>query len=116
LGTLSFCDHGRVATMCITEEMFRQTGLGPVDTEGFAEIPVTIRGVQASALLKEMPRCRYIKVSLRSRESVDVCAVAHVFGGGGHKHAAGCEVADTLENVRQAVADQLEAQVRTAAP
>jgi phosphoesterase RecJ-like protein len=112
LGTLRFHDEGRVATMAITQEMYRQTGIGPVDTEGFAEVAVSIQGVVASALLKEMPGCGYIKVSLRSRESLDVCRVAKVFGGGGHVQAAGCEIRGALEDVREMVADQLQLQLR----
>jgi phosphoesterase RecJ-like protein len=115
LGTLRFHDGGRAATMLLTREMFEQTGLGPEETEGFAEIPISIQGVQASALLKEMPGCDYIKVSMRSRDAVDVCAMARAFGGGGHKHAAGCEMRDTIENVRRTVADELAARVRAAA-
>jgi phosphoesterase RecJ-like protein len=116
LGTLRFYDGGRVATMCITREMFRQANIGPQDTEGFAEVPVGIQGVVASALLKELPGCDQIKVSMRSRESVDVCAVARLFGGGGHMHAAGFEVADSLENARQSVAEQLQAQLGPRSP
>jgi phosphoesterase RecJ-like protein len=116
LGTLRFYGGARIATMDITEGMFRQTGLGPIDTEGFAEVPVTIQGVQASALLKEMPGCGYIKVSLRSREAVDVCAVARSFGGGGHVHAAGCELEGTLEEAREAVAERLQEQLHSTRP
>ena len=114
MGTLRFHDEGRVATMVITEEMFRMTDLGPVDTEGLAEVAIAIQGVKASALFKEMPGCGYIKVSLRSRDSLDVCTVARVFGGGGHMHAAGCEIADSLENVRHTIAEQLEQHLRAA--
>lgn len=116
LGTLEFHDEGRIATMVITGEMFRQTKLGPIDTEGFAEAAIAIQGVEASALLKEMPGCGYIKVSMRSRDSVDVCAVARLFGGGGHVHAAGCEIADSLENVRHTIAEQLEKHLHAAGP
>lgn len=111
LGTLQFHDEGRIATMEITEEMFERTGLSPVDTEGFAEVPISIQGVRASALLKEMPGCDYIKVSIRSKEEVDVYAVASVFGGGGHRHAAGCEIAESLDNARRAVVRQLQHQL-----
>jgi phosphoesterase RecJ-like protein len=79
-------------------------------------VPVGIQGVVASALLKELPGCDQIKVSMRSRESVDVCAVARLFGGGGHMHAAGFEVADSLENARQSVAEQLQAQLGPRSP
>ena len=116
LGTLRFYDGGQVATMFITKQMFRQTGLRPVDTEGFAEVPISIQGVRASALLKEMPGCDYIKVSLRSRESVDVCSVAKAFGGGGHVHAAGCEIPDELENAQRAVAERLQLQLHATSP
>lgn len=112
LGTLRFGDGGRTATMVITRRMFEETGLGPEDTEGFSEVPIAIRGVEASALLKELPDQDYIKVSLRSRGPIDVCAVARAFGGGGHTRAAGCEITDTVENARHAVAEQLSAQAR----
>ena len=111
VGTLEFHDHGRLATMLITGEMFARTGLGLIDTEGFAEVPIGIQGVTASALLKQMPGSDYIKVSMRSRDPVDVCAVARKFGGGGHVHAAGCEIEDTLENAREAIVKQLETQL-----
>ncbi|MBP1621628.1 MAG: phosphoesterase RecJ domain protein, partial [Acidobacteria bacterium] len=44
-----------------------------------------------------------VRVSLRSRDDTDVQAVAKVFGGGGHKNAAGCTVPGTLEAARAAV-------------
>ncbi len=111
LGTLQFHCGGAVATMEVTEEMFARTNLAPVDTEGFAEIPIAIQGVRASALLKEMPSCDFVKVSMRSGEPVDVCAVARAFGGGGHKHAAGCEIAHTLTEARDAVVRELARQI-----
>lgn len=107
LGTLRFYNEGRIATMEITEDMFLRTALGPLDTEGFAEVPVTIQGVCASALFKEMPDCDYIKVSMRGREEVDVRQVACLFGGGGHRYAAGCEIHDSLANARAAVVREL---------
>ena len=69
----------------------------------------------ASALLKETPGCGYIKVSFRSRETVDVCQVAKTFGGGGHVQAAGCEIQGALEDVREKVAEQLQSHLHAAA-
>jgi phosphoesterase RecJ-like protein len=107
LGTLRLDAGDRVATMMISEEMLRQTGLSVADAEGFAEMPISIQGVRASALLKEMPGHDYVKVSLRSDDDVDVCAVAREFGGGGHRTAAGCEMRADLESVRQVVVERL---------
>ena len=104
---------GRLGTVAISNEMFRRTGTRSVDTQGFADIPISVRGVEASALLKEIcadSRPSYVKVSLRSRpgpDSVDVCAVAESFGGGGHRHAAGFEFEGALQEARRVVTDVL---------
>jgi len=113
MGTLELEDDGRLATMQITERMFRETGTRGADTQGFADIPVFVKGVEVSVLLKELPDasgCRGIKVSLRSRpgdDGVDVCAVAQGFGGGGHRHAAGFELKGPLAEARIAVLERL---------
>jgi len=107
LATLRFYCGGRIATMDLTREMFAEAGLQPIDSEGFANLPVSIQGVQASALLREMPGTDIVKVSMRSRNVGDVCAVARHFGGGGHVHAAGCEIAGSLPDVRRAIVERL---------
>lgn len=119
IGTLRFEEKGRIATMEITSEMFERTGIRPVDTQGFADIPVFVQGVMASALLKETPPesgCPGVKVSLRSRPgdgAVDVCAVAESFGGGGHRHAAGFEMEGSLADARRAVVGRLRRELRS---
>lgn len=63
------------------------------------DIPRSVEGVDIAISLREKEPGAY-KVSLRSRIS-DVSAVAAVFGGGGHKKAAGCTVfADDPEKAR----------------
>jgi phosphoesterase RecJ-like protein len=107
VATIEYHAGGRVALMHVSREMFDSTGLGPPDTDGFANIPLEIRGVRAAALLKEMPAEDYIKVSLRSRDDVDVSSVARQWGGGGHPVAAGCQVREELETARRLVAERL---------
>lgn len=109
--TLQRSCGGRIAIMHITADMFAETGLHPIHTDRFANMPLHIDGVLAGVLLKEMPGEGYIKVSLRSRPPVDVCAVARHFGGGGHVRAAGCQIDGTLENARRAVTEQLRRQI-----
>ena len=121
LGTLKLEANGRVATMEITKQMFRRTSTRPVDTQGFADLPISIEGVQASALLKEIidgGKVRYVKMSLRSRpcrNAVDVCSVAEAFGGGGHRHAAGCEFYGSLRAARRGVLAEIRRRLRPAA-
>jgi len=113
IGTLRLHAGERIGTVEITRRMFERTGTRPVDTQGFADIPLSVSGVVASALLKEMrdgPDAPWVKVSLRSRPSgnaVDVCAVAQALGGGGHSQAAGCELRGTLAEARDKVVGML---------
>jgi phosphoesterase RecJ-like protein len=111
MGTLQTSHGGQVASVYISREMFRRTGLHPIHTDRFANIPLHIDGVLAGVLLKQMPGDGKIKVSLRSRPPVDVCAVAEQFDGGGHVRAAGCRMEGTIEDVRRAIVECIERQL-----
>ena len=57
-----------------------------------------IQGVEVAVLLKERaPGC--YRISLRSRDKVDVSQVASTFGGGGHARAAGLELTGVPQDV-----------------
>ncbi len=112
LQTLRLAAEGRIATMKITEKMFSESGVGPTDTQGFAEITAAIRSVEVGVLLKEVPGCDDVKVSLRSNDYVDVCEIAKSFGGGGHSHASGCEIRGAIDQVEQAVLNRIREQLR----
>ncbi len=62
----------------------------------------TVRGNRVVAFLKEEAPGRW-SVGLRSNPGIDVGVVAAGFGGGGHRQAAGCDVAGTLPSVKSAV-------------
>jgi phosphoesterase RecJ-like protein len=44
-----------------------------------------------------------VKVSLRSRQTIDVARIAEQFGGGGHRLASGCVLDTNLEEARQRI-------------
>ena len=52
------------------------------------------------------------KVSLRSREIVDVSTVAAYFGGGGHIRAAGCTMQGSIYDVVNNITLHIEKQLR----
>lgn len=67
------------------------------DTEGFVNLPLSISGIDFSALFIE--KDGFIKLSFRSKGSFSVNDFAEkYFNGGGHLNAAGGEYSDTLEN------------------
>jgi bifunctional oligoribonuclease and PAP phosphatase NrnA len=67
------------------------------DSEGFVNMPLSIKGIDFTALFIEKEG--YIKLSFRSSGTFSVSDFARVhFNGGGHRNAAGGEYYDTLEN------------------
>jgi phosphoesterase RecJ-like protein len=88
LDSLELHRDGRIATVQVTEEMVSRVGAAPGDTEGLIDYPRAIAGVEAAALIRQVPEGGF-KVSLRSRDSLDVERIARRHGGGGHRNAAG---------------------------
>jgi len=99
LNTLETYDQGRIAIAHVTEEMFKKTNTTREHVDGFVEYIREIRGVEVAALVRETDNGKY-KISMRSKGKVDVANVCTLFGGGGHKNAAGCNIDGTLEDVK----------------
>ncbi len=102
LATIETTDEGRVATMDITKAMMIDSGADHLDTEGFANYPRLISGVLVGVLLRELDEGNF-RVSLRSKESVDVNEIAHAFGGGGHQTAAGFRIKGGLGRIKERI-------------
>jgi phosphoesterase RecJ-like protein len=67
------------------------------DTEGFVNLPLSIKGIHFSALFIE--KDTFIKLSFRSKGRFPSNEFAsHYFAGGGHLNAAGGEYTDSLDN------------------
>jgi phosphoesterase RecJ-like protein len=107
LNTVNLHAGNRIATLWLTKKMLGKTGINPIDTQEFADIPISIDGVVVGVLLREMTEPNWIKVSLRSRNGFDVNNVAKKFGGGGHKYAAGCEIQGIITEVQRLILDEL---------
>lgn len=106
LQTLEMHENGRVATARLTPEMFSRVGAAPGDSEGLIDVPRSIAGVDAVALIRQREDGTH-KVSLRSRGEVDVEKIARHHGGGGHRNAAGYVLEGDGEAARQKVVEAL---------
>jgi len=91
LNTLALTDCGRVAWMTMTLEIMKRTGAEDEHAEGVVNYARSISGVEISLFFREIAPDRY-KISFRSKGKVDVNQLAALFGGGGHRRAAGCIV------------------------
>jgi phosphoesterase RecJ-like protein len=86
-----------VAYIWLTKEDLASSDYMKGDTEGFVNLPLSIKGITMAALFVE--KDGFIKVSLRSKGDFSVNDFAiRYFNGGGHINAAGGEYYDSLEN------------------
>ncbi|MDR1143506.1 MAG: bifunctional oligoribonuclease/PAP phosphatase NrnA [Spirochaetaceae bacterium] len=86
---------GRLLVSGETLEETEQFGRESRDSDTIYQLLLSVEGVEAVGLLRqENPgECT---IGLRSRNRIDVAAVAEQFGGGGHKNASGAKTAGTI--------------------
>lgn len=91
---------GTIAVATVTLEMLRESGAAEDDLDDLAALAGRCETsvVNITVREKEDGTCR---VSVRSLEEVNSCAICAVFGGGGHAQAAGCTVEGSPEHVRE---------------
>ena len=98
MNNIRFALDDKLAVIITTIEDLNKTGADKSVTEGFVDFPLTVDGVEVSVSMMEIKKRQY-KISLRSKGTVNVNAVASKFGGGGHILASGCMLSGELEEV-----------------
>ena len=105
-----FC-NGLASMAYVTLDMYREADARVEESDGINAVLRDIRGVEIGVFFREKHPDE-VKVGLRSKKYIDVSEICAGFGGGGHKHAAGCTVHETLEEtipkVRRAVEEAIE--------
>jgi phosphoesterase RecJ-like protein len=89
----------RAGFLTLTDEMLSKAGAAPELAEGFVNYARALEGVEVGAMLTQLRHDR-VRVSLRSKGGFDVGAVAMSLDGGGHRAAAGCTLAGTLDQAQ----------------
>jgi phosphoesterase RecJ-like protein len=107
LSAMEYHQNGRICIMPLTRQMLAETGASIANTEGLVDYSLFTRGVEAGALCRELEN-GFTKVSLRSRNGINVAALAARYGGGGHPNAAGCLVKRPLEQAKQEIVELLQ--------
>jgi phosphoesterase RecJ-like protein len=107
LDSIEISNNGKVSIMTLTKDMFNETHTQPEDGDGLINYAKRIEDIKVAALIQEhhngeRPSKNYntYHVSLRSDGSVDVAAIASMFGGGGHSSAAGFNIESTLSEIK----------------
>jgi phosphoesterase RecJ-like protein len=100
LGTVELLSNLSMST--ITLEMFEETGTQGKDSENFVNFPLLMQDVLVSVIMREVTQGEW-RVSFRSKGESNVARIAEEFGGGGHRNAAGCTMAGTLQEIKDTV-------------
>ncbi|HLB58872.1 MAG TPA: DHH family phosphoesterase [Bdellovibrionota bacterium] len=107
LDSLSLHFNGKVAILVVTDKDLQETGATLDMTEGFVDLLRRIDTVEVAVLLKER-NDGTVKMSTRARRNIDVGKFCQVFGGGGHKAAAGANISGSVQQVIQKVLKEVE--------
>ncbi len=107
---LSLHAAGRIAVQHILRRDFDETGATGADTENLIDECQRIATVDVAVLLVELSDGRF-RCSLRSKNAVDVRAIAQAYGGGGHTLAAGVTLDGPLDVAKQRLLADIQKQL-----
>ena len=103
--------EGRIAWLWVTHSDMIRLGAAEEDCEGIVNYAIGISGVDVAVFLRELPDHR-VRLSLRSKNPVNVAEVAERFGGGGHENASGCTLEGPLYSAMDRILDELRGNLR----
>ena len=103
LSAAKLYDDGAIAGVFFTKADFEATGTTEADTEGIINCILDIQDVKIAFSVTETKGDMQYKVSFRTVDGVAADEIAAIFGGGGHKNAAGCRVSGFFEDVKDKV-------------
>ncbi len=106
LATLELACSQHVAILTMRREMILDSGANYEEADQLINIPLKSEDVRVSVFFKENLE-GLLRCSMRSKGNINVAEIAQIFGGGGHKTAAGFKCRGSLEETRQIVLDKL---------
>jgi bifunctional oligoribonuclease and PAP phosphatase NrnA len=112
LNEMTFSADNRIASWIYPQSTKARIGVLPGDTEGLIDNLRSIDTVVAAAIFEET-REGTIRVSARSKsDAVNVANVCALFGGGGHKAAAGATLTGPINEAASLYLQALENEVQ----
>ena len=104
----------RIAVLGMSDAMLVEAGCDADDLEGIVNLPLAARDVRVVIFIKET--ADGLRVSLRSKDAIDIRRVAVSFGGGGHPNAAGFTVEHPTPETRGQIIARVAAAITDGAP
>lgn len=104
--SLEFYLDDRISCITIKKEQFDEIGAKDEDADGIINFARDINTVEVALFFREISDGK-VKVGFRSKEYIDVNAIAEQFGGGGHKRASGATIVGNIDIVKEQVLKQV---------
>ncbi len=99
--------EGKLAYVVISQADMDAVGASIEDAEGLVDMARQVAGTEVVAMQRQIENGW--KMSLRSKnQAIDVNRIAGVFGGGGHRAAAGCKVDGAADEVQRRVIEEIQ--------
>lgn len=100
LSRCRFTSKGRIAWSYLKLSDFKRLRAKQEDVDTVADEMRAIRDVVIAILFREIDRSS-LRVSLRSKDKVNVAQLAEGYGGGGHFDVAGCVIRNNNSSIRE---------------
>lgn len=107
---LEFIENGKIAITYLTLKDYAEYSNDMGDDEGLVESIRDIEGVEVAVLLKEKENGGF-KISMRSKDNVNVSDICLLLGGGGHPRAAGCFITGDVSQAKTKVINTIKQQI-----
>lgn len=107
LSDLRTYNKDQIAAVKIKNKMLEETKSKMEDTEGIVSFIREIDSVEVACLLKEVDE-NETRISLRSKNFVDVASICNVFDGGGHVRAAGCTIYQGIDIAESLIVEEIK--------
>jgi len=108
LNNFELYQEAKIAFVYIDNEVLSKTGAKRYDTKNIINTLRDIVNVKVAVMILEEKHGGY-KVSIRSKNEMDISYLARDFDGGGHKNAAGFEVkSNDIEDLRKKILKKIK--------
>ncbi len=98
---------GKLITSYETMEDTKRLGAEGRDSDSLYQLLLSSANAEAVVFIRQETE-QTCTMGFRSKDKIDVSQIAAIFGGGGHKNAAGCSTTGTIDNLLPKILKEFE--------